>query len=602
MTHYKKLIYITLHVLILWVTLITSFSTFTTSAETNGTIVVNTLIDKNDGSCLNGDCSLREAISVATTSDQITFNVSGTILLNTPDILIGKDVTIDGRNAITLDGQSLTRIFRISDGQVHLENLAMINGTPPVIGSSSQTVLCLFNTQKNCGGAIAILSESASVTISNSQLINNRGYIGGAILNEGTLTLINSHVAGNSSASFGGAIENRSNLNVIGTTFSNNSTEWFGRLYGPGGAINNSGYLSIEDSNFQSNISDGGGAIATTATAYITNSVFIENQTTLSVGNEGSAILNTGYLSIMTGTISNNSGFYGALYNKPLGVIDAHAITVSQNTGGGIRNEGRRFTLNRGSIWGNTGGINTGGGINNSGYMTISQSAIYSNSTPFSGGGILTQQRDSGMTITNTTISGNHAEQSGGGIHANAYFGGGTNPVLRLTHVTIVNNSSDWQGAGVSTAVGSWSTDRYAAVIITNSVILANYMSGTMDRSDLAFDQASQRHDKQQFYSGGYNILGTIGSHISPSFLVGSDISSMVADFQFDTLQDNGGHTLTHALPSSSFAIGWVAPENCLPHDQRGALRSSTTACDAGAFESDLESSLWKMFLPVTMQ
>ena len=36
-------------------------------------LVVNTAVDENDGSCSDGDCSLRDAIAVAADGDIITF-------------------------------------------------------------------------------------------------------------------------------------------------------------------------------------------------------------------------------------------------------------------------------------------------------------------------------------------------------------------------------------------------------------------------------------------------------------------------------------------------------------------------------------------------
>lgn len=57
-------------------------------------------------------------------------------------------------------------------------------------------------------------------------------------------------------------------------------------------------------------------------------------------------------------------------------------------------------------------------------------------------------------------------------------------------------------------------------------------------------------------------------------------------------LQDNGGPTLTHALPAGSAAIDAGDPGGCtdnygaiLTTDQRGESRPSGAACDIGAFE-----------------
>ncbi|NWF64769.1 MAG: CSLREA domain-containing protein, partial [Chloroflexi bacterium] len=41
-------------------------------------LVVDTLVDENDGSCVDGDCSLRDAVAFAGGGDVITFSVTGT--------------------------------------------------------------------------------------------------------------------------------------------------------------------------------------------------------------------------------------------------------------------------------------------------------------------------------------------------------------------------------------------------------------------------------------------------------------------------------------------------------------------------------------------
>ena len=47
------------------------------------TFTVNTLVDENDGSCAEGDCSLRDAIQVAVGGDTIDIDVTGTIVAAT---------------------------------------------------------------------------------------------------------------------------------------------------------------------------------------------------------------------------------------------------------------------------------------------------------------------------------------------------------------------------------------------------------------------------------------------------------------------------------------------------------------------------------------
>jgi len=75
----------------------------------SGTLTVDTLIDDGDGSCNDGDCSLRDAIATAGDGDTILFDAgiaSGTIYLENT-LEISKSLKIDGQGRdITLSGDT----------------------------------------------------------------------------------------------------------------------------------------------------------------------------------------------------------------------------------------------------------------------------------------------------------------------------------------------------------------------------------------------------------------------------------------------------------------------------------------------------------------
>ncbi|MGC9358541.1 MAG: CSLREA domain-containing protein, partial [Anaerolineae bacterium] len=81
------------------------------------TITVDTLADESDGSCSDGDCSLRDAIAVASASDTINFDVTGTITLTLDYLTIDKDLTIEGPGAADLivNGDDTWRVFWINE-------------------------------------------------------------------------------------------------------------------------------------------------------------------------------------------------------------------------------------------------------------------------------------------------------------------------------------------------------------------------------------------------------------------------------------------------------------------------------------------------------
>jgi hypothetical protein len=59
-------------------------------------------------------------------------------------------------------------------------------------------------------------------------------------------------------------------------------------------------------------------------------------------------------------------------------------------------------------------------------------------------------------------------------------------------------------------------------------------------------------------------------------------------------LRDNGGPTMTHALPAGSQAIDHVPPDRCAgPDDQRGVARPAGAGCDVGAVEVSTSLTVW---------
>src|SRR5262245_8593649 len=64
-------------------------------------ITVNTLTDELDGSIVDGDVSLRDAITAAPAGETINFAVAGTINLkrHLGELLIGRNLTVTGPGA-----------------------------------------------------------------------------------------------------------------------------------------------------------------------------------------------------------------------------------------------------------------------------------------------------------------------------------------------------------------------------------------------------------------------------------------------------------------------------------------------------------------------
>ncbi len=151
----------------------------------------------------------------------------------------------------------------------------------------------------------------------------------------------------------------------------------------------------------------------------------------------------------------------------------------AQSYGGAIYQDGR-LTIDSSSIYSNTviGGFSGGSGggiffIDGFGAdLEVTNSAIYSNTAIYDGGGIGMRTGEQGMfaTLTNTTISGNRAGSNGGGIAASAAR-------YTLNNVTITNNTADSDNDGDGMGGGIF-YDHF-----TGSLTAGNIAAGRQPRS-----------------------------------------------------------------------------------------------------------------------
>jgi len=226
-----------------------------------------------------------------------------------------------------------------------------------------------------------------------------------------------------------------------------------------------------------------------------------------------------------------------------------------------------------------------GGGVDNAGIMTISNSAIYSNSSGSSGAGAMTTGSASRLYITDSTVYSNaQTNGSGGGGGLYAEYG-----VLTLTNSTVALNSGAF-GGGISLYYA-------AALNLANSIIADNVGNSVSDR-DFYIQSGT-------VISNGYNIFGYAGGSTSSSTgdwidanssdndtiftLYGSTTTGPVNLSTSGGVNDNPSMTNTVALLAGSVAInnasstvvnnGIAAPST----DQRGATRNGNP--DIGAYE-----------------
>lgn len=520
-------------------------------------LVVNTLTDENDGSCMDGDCSLRDAIEVSGAGDTITFSASGQINLVLGELIINKDLTITGPGSsqLTIDGNNTSRIFNLYAGNtVNISGMTMTHGyaNPNNVcggGAISSSAFLTMNdvvltnnsapadssVGSTCtyprGGAITVFdSSTGSLTISNSIISHNSTYWdGGGIYfrsDEGTLHLSNVIIDDNEStnAGAGGIYFEKGNAPAIldHVTLSNNNKDGFSQ--GGGIYLANGTTTSITNSSFLSNTAhEGGGIYAYTATVNIFNSVFSNN----SAGDDGGALY---------------------LYNSQT-TIQSSTLNGNQTTGGPNGDGG--------------GIINQGNG--GAGVLNIINSTLTGNQTSNGYGGALINRASGGnstdiaaTTIINSTLVGNNAPQSlfGGGIMATTASGSETSSVTLSNSIVYGNTLT----AGVN---GENCETQNNAIIVTND------------------------HNLLQ------NLINDCNAGVN-DIASSADVSTIVND-----LANNGGPTETMSLPAGSPAIDTGNAAVCADtstvnyKDQRGILRPQGPGCDIGAYEAPLASPIF---------
>jgi CSLREA domain-containing protein len=261
----------------------------------------------------------------------------------------------------------------------------------------------------------------------------------------------------------------------------------------------------------------------------------------------------------------NYSGDGGGLFNG--GATTANLVSISGNhgyaNGGGIYNDGG-LTLTDSTVDNN--GAEGGGGIFDTGNGTRSISGSTLSDNGAVGGGAYNGRSGVTMTMTNSTVSGNMARDMGGGLL--------TNGMLNMVHVTVASNTTTTDapnsGGGVMTfPSGSLSVDM-------RGVLLNNNLKGLV-AALTNVDCGATGGGAINVTSSGFNLSHDTSCGLGDT----TDIEGV--DALLAALADNGGPTLTHALPDNSMAVDNGGILGATTVDQRGAARDSMP--DIGAFE-----------------
>ena len=274
------------------------------------TLVVDTLVDEDDGNFTAGDLSLREAISLAngfsgtetiSFASALTSGGPATLLLTLGQLVVRDIMSIQGPGAelLTIDASG-------NDPTPALNN-----------GDGSR----VFEINNFLGTHIGVISISG-LTLTGGDVAQN----GGAISNVELLQVRNVVISGNSAGGVGGAIFSDRLLGVVDSTISGNSAS-------SGGGIYSFESLQILDSTISGNtVSSGSGGIRTSGTTTISSST-ISGNTAMRVGGINN---NNGTMTVTNCTVSGNSASdeFGGIFTA--GNTTLRHSTITLNRGGGV--------------------------------------------------------------------------------------------------------------------------------------------------------------------------------------------------------------------------------------------------------------------------
>ena len=387
----------------------------------------------------------------------------------------------------------------------------------------------------------------------------------------GHLTLRNTTITnGNvTSGAGGGGILNYGTLDVVDSVVDSNRTYYYGTQ---GGGIATFGPTTITNSDISGNTAasggDGGGGglfIAPNASATITGSRVVDNNTFGYFGADGAGIWVDGQLTLSNSTISGN--WNGGAEGGGLG--------------GGIHVSGEA-TIIQSTIVNNTASAyyelysydwhpGVGGGLSNTGTTQIVNSTISGNRGSYGGG--VANILNGELTITQSTIAENIATRIDGDYDSAGGFGGG------------VFSGETYHGENCST------TTLKGVIVSGNTAMIAG--------NQIRLDAAGGGYCAPTFQVNAFNVFGQGGASGLSGLSKGATdvVPSVGLNAILSPLADNGGPTRTHALPANSPALDLAPNASCTaapvngvdqrgePRNQNGTGGNSANECDAGSFE-----------------
>jgi CSLREA domain-containing protein len=467
-----------------------------------------------------------------------------------------------------IDGRGIDRVFDVISGPVHINDLAIVGGQPPMRpdgsagnggGIRNSSVLDLTNValdhNRADGGGGGIRNTALGrLIMANSSVTNNVGQCGGGVWNVGWAALMGSFIAANT-ALIGGGVCTQSSLSTGEIPF------------------------FLRDSTIADNQADFGGGMILAETGSTTQG---NVRTTTFVGNTARSA-GGGIYVVRQADAERFVSFDlvdSFVVNNTADGSDPGDGRLRAGEGGGIAgtgNVGGEHVV----IRGNTAQRGSGGGMHMSGaggvfpVVVLRASEISLNRAARDGGGI--HLENGTLDLLNTTISLNLARDAGGGVRM--IFG-----TLFGDRLTIADNRAGTGAAALDTEDSSMPL---SLTIVARSSGLPNCRSVRPIRT---------------FGGTGFNLE----DRNDCGFTGTGDL--VMVDPMLGPLRDNGGRSWTQSLAIGSPALDVVPPADppafppfcdVDPHglrtDQRDVARPQPHGgnCDAGAYERITFTAIW---------
>ena len=408
--------------------------------------------------------------------------------------------------------------------------------TSILISDSSATILessFHSNTVGSCEIDVILFTQFMLSTSYPESLNSCTTTVGGVlIVIHSTLFLDNSHFEGNS-ANLGGAIYSKlgSNITINNSYFLDNHAADCDTQLCFGGVLfaAETASVSIFNSTFQNNTSDGDGGVAailfnanlSLSQCYIDNNSAYISGGALATYFHGSVTIENTKISFCTA--ESNGGAIYASYNNIIKISDSTLITNSASNHGGVlfALDGNSITATNVTVLNNT-ASSSGAVIYGINLSTISVSnSIFEYNTAFDNAGVIRLRTNSTVTITNTTFSHNKAELFGGAI------------ALREGCTAVVSNSSFYHNTADKYG-GAIEMEYNSSTLVTDTSFDSNF---AMDEGGVfdAYTACSIEVYGSTFSNNNVNINGGV---LTIKF--GTNFYSENCSFSNNSARDNG--------------------------------------------------------------